>query len=194
MMTEQQPYTQLVMMRERLDRLPELRPWPGYGVRSLLPGDEAAWEHIVEASFGTRYEFAGTMASQEPYRPEHVWFVCEEGGSPVATATAWHRPEWGADTGYLHMVGVLPAHAGRKLGYTVSLAALLDMAHSGKTRAVLHTDDHRTPAVKTYLNLAFVPVLAGDDHRERWERLAGMFGTALEAADMSGGRVTLGGA
>lgn len=170
-MTEQ-PNTQLVMLRKHLDHLPPLQLPSGYRARHYMPGDDSAWERIVAASFGWELSFEKEMAAQDVYKPERVWFICEGNDVPVATATAWYKPQWPEQTGYLHMVGTMPEHAGQRLGYMVSLCALLQMAREGKSRAVLHTDDFRLPAVKTYLNLGFVPELTDDDQRNRWTELS----------------------
>ena len=64
---------------------------------------------------------------------------------------------FGADTGYLHWVATVPAHAGKKLGSFVSLAVLYKFQQEGCQNAVLETDDHRLAAIKTYLRLDFHP-------------------------------------
>ena len=40
-------------------------------------------------------------------------------------------------------------------------------------QAALLTDDPRLPAIKTYLNLGFVPEHRDDTHPARWEAVAG---------------------
>lgn len=185
--------SQLLMVREQLEDLPVLRIQDeGYAIRHFQAGDGAHWERIVEAAFGMRFDFAKEIAAHAVYAPERVWFACDANGVPVATATAWHKPEWAADTGYLHMVGLEPAHAGKRLGYRVSLAALLHMRGEGRQRAVLHTDDDRLPAIKTYLNLAFKPMLADRDHYDRWQELAGVFGRQIAALNEGGEPVLIG--
>ncbi|WP_127493789.1 GNAT family N-acetyltransferase [Paenibacillus glycanilyticus] len=169
---EQQQQTQLLMLREDLGMLPDLVLPKGYVEHSLRSGDEYGWERIIMASFGGEHHFDKEMASDDSYKPERVRFISIENGEPVATASAWYRPQCKENTGYLHMVGLLPEHAGKKLGYAVSLAALHHMAREGRTRAVLHTDDFRIPAIKTYFDLGFIPELADDSHLGRWVALA----------------------
>ncbi len=70
---------------------------------------------------------------------------------------------------YLHWVGGRKAHAGKRLGRYVSLAALHAGCERGYTGAWLETDDFRLPAIKTYLDLDFVPVMREDGHSERWD-------------------------
>lgn len=185
-MSQQQHESQLLMVREDLSALPEMTLPEGYRLRSLQPGDEEAWERIITASFGGEHSFANHMAADEPYKPERVWFIADRDGRPVATAAAWYRSRWPENTGYLHMVGLLPEHGGKKLGYYASLAALQQMAREGRTRSVLNTDDFRIPAVKIYLALGYVPVIADDSHLDRWRALAGILGrdiTVLRGED-----------
>ncbi|QHW34457.1 GNAT family N-acetyltransferase [Paenibacillus rhizovicinus] len=184
--------TQLMMIKDGLDALPALSLPDGYQARSFRSGDEEAWERIIGASFGEAYSFAKHMTEDEAYRPERVWFVCDRSGVPVATASAWFRPQWNADTGYLHMVGIVPEHAGRGLGLWVSLAALLQMKQEGRTRCVLHTDNFRLPAVKTYLKLGYMPEVVDEAHANRWRGLAGVLGRRIDGVDSSGSIVSFG--
>ncbi|MBM7563440.1 GNAT family N-acetyltransferase [Paenibacillus sacheonensis] len=184
--------TQLLMVKEGLDALPAMSLPEGYRVRSFRSGDEEAWERIIRESFGDPHSFAKHMTEDEAYKPERVWFVCDDGDMPVATASAWFKPEWTADTGYLHMVGILPEHAGRRLGYWVSLAALLQMEREDRTRCVLHTDNFRLPAVKTYLKLGYSPEIVDEGHAERWRGLASVLGKRIEGVDSSGNAVSFG--
>ncbi len=183
------PKAQLLMVREQLGILPPLQLPEGYTVRSLRPGDEAAWERIIVASFGGEHHFHKVMATDEPYKPERVWFVCDANDVPVATASAWYRPQWKEQTGYVHMVGLMPDQAGKKLGYWVSLAVLHQFIREGRTRAVLHTDDFRIPAIKTYLNLGFLPELSADDHLERWKALSNTIGRSITVIKQDGTKV-----
>ncbi len=64
---------------------------------------------------------------------------------------------------FLHMVGVLPSHGGKGLGFQVSLAALRQMKREGFTQSVLETDDFRIPAIVTYLKLNFQPEIIHDN-------------------------------
>jgi mycothiol synthase len=159
---------QLVMYRRDLKGLPPVELSGGYEIRHYQSGDDEGWEMTIEESFGLQCSFAKTMKADEAFQPERIWFVCL-GGEMAATASAWYRPKWGRDMGYLHMVGTRPSHSGRGLGYQVSLAALHQMAREGRLSAILETDDFRVPAIKTYLKLGFLPLLVHENQRKRWE-------------------------
>lgn len=166
---------QLVMKRENLAFLQPIELPLGYSLRHFRDGDEKAWENVINDSFKMQSDFKKMMADDENFKPERVLFICFN-DLPVATASAWHRPKFGDDVGYLHMVGVLSTHTGKGLGLQVSLAALHQMAREGKTSAVLETDDFRIPAIKTYLKLGFKPVIIHENQVQRWENIFKIIG------------------
>ena len=164
---------QLVMLKESLAALPPLALPAGYSLRHFRPGDEGHWERVLDQSFGATNpprRFVNVMGRDAACSPERVLFVTWD-GAPVATASAWYRPEWGVETGYVHYVGASPAHKGRRLGFQISLAVLHRFVCEGRTRAVLETDDFRVPAIKTYLELGFQPWLVEADQRQRWRTI-----------------------
>ena len=164
---------QLVMMKESLAALPAVALPAGYSLRHFLPGDESNWERVLDQSFGVTNpprRFVNIMGRDSACAPERILFIMYDGVA-VATASAWYRPEWGAETGYVHYVGTSADHKGKKLGYWVSLAALHRFVFEGRSRAVLQTDDHRVPAVKIYLELGFEPWLVEENQRQRWRAI-----------------------
>ena len=100
----------------------------------------------------------------------------EREGETIATASARLLPERFPASGYLHWVAVDPAHQGQKLGHSVSLAVLREFQALGCSDAVLETQDHRLPAIKTYLALGFKPERLDEAHRLRWERINAVLG------------------
>jgi mycothiol synthase len=166
---------QLVMFRPTLAKLPDLQLPEGYSIRKFQPGDEEAWEYIINHSFKYKSNFDKEIKSHKCFSPERVIFVCHK-NTPVATATAWHRPLWGEHTGYLHMVGALSSHSGKGLGLQASLAALYQMKNEGKLASILETDDFRLPAIKTYLKLGYKPLLIHENQGARWDRIFNIIG------------------
>lgn len=162
---------QLVMLKKSLKELPVIDLPDKYQVQSLNEVKPKHWNHIIQESFkdDTLY-FSEAIAPEEYYKPERVLFIVK-GNKPVATATAWYKEKWGEDTGYLHMVGVLPEFTGKALGYQVSLAVLYKMKKEGFNQAVLETDDFRVPAIVTYLKLGFKPEIVHENQYKRWENI-----------------------
>lgn len=163
---------QLVMLREPLDDLPALALPGGYSARHYRIGDGPAWDAVIAAAFGPNpgRTFLKVLRLDPAFRPQRVWFLCDR-TEPIATASAWYRPGWGAERGMVHYVAVHPDHAGRGLGTQVNLAALHQMRREGRTAAVLQTDDFRLPAIATYLKLGFRPVLVHENQRQRWPEI-----------------------
>jgi mycothiol synthase len=166
---------QLMMALDQLSNLSAVKLPEGYTVRSFQPEDEEAWEEIINDSFRKESDYVKEMHNDNQYAPERVMFICHI-GRPIATASAWYRGEWGEDTGYLHMVGIHFSHGGKGLGLQVSLAALHRMREEGRNKAVLHTDDFRLPALKTYVKLGFVPRVVHENQIKRWQSIAEALG------------------
>jgi mycothiol synthase len=162
---------QLVMCRENLNNLPDIRLPGGYSLTCFRSGYEKYWDVITAASFNRKVgetTFEKIMQNDPALKPERVLFI-KYGNEFVATASAWFKPIYGIDTGSIHQVGVLPGHRGKHLGYWISLAALHRLSIEGFRKATLETDDYRIPAIKTYLKLGFVPMLVHENQRERWK-------------------------
>lgn len=169
---------QLLMRRPHLQDLPAPLVPAGYLLRHFRPGDETGWNRLMDVAFERRSgqsDFAQEMASDDPYRPERVKLVLDEGGNIVATASCWRSPRYPVGSAMLHWVGADPTHGGQGLGTAVSLEALHQGLAEDCTQAFLLTDDFRAAALKTYLRLAFEPVVTHESHRRRWQMiLAGL--------------------
>jgi mycothiol synthase len=99
------------------------------------------------------------------------FFVIEhlESGELAATCIAKHNPsEVHPNSGELGWVAALPRHRGRGLGQAVCAAGVRRFLDAGYERIFLLTDDHRLPAIKTYLRLGFEPYLLAPDMPGRW--------------------------
>ena len=159
----------------------------GFTVREMRPGEEADWSYACLNSFDiesvTAEYYEKMMANDKGVRMQDVFFVCKE-DKPVGTATA--RMEE-ADP-FLHFVAVNPDFRGYKLALPVIAAVINRHLEMGRDGCFLWTDDWRVPAVKSYLNLGFLPVLFNEGAREAWEKEIRLFGiNRLKAynADMS---------
>ncbi len=164
----------LVMRRDNLDNIPKFELPPGYHVRTYRDGDQQAWCDILNESFEDSWtieKFTEKMLQSYGYRPGRIFFMYY-GDDPVATASAWRMKSIGDDTiGYVHWVAVKPAHRGKGLGRAASIVVLEKFREEGCREAVLQTDDYRLPALKTYLNLDFHPLLVDENQRERWRKI-----------------------
>ena len=164
---------QLCMKRDNLEWLPPVVLPEGYTLRTSNAGDGPSWALILNEAFGgerNEDSFRKEMVEHPAYRAERIFFICTLDGEPCATASAYRQQEWGA-SGYVHYVATRPSHAGKRLGYQVSLAVLHKFREDGLHDAVLQTDDFRVPAIKTYLHLGFHPLLVHANQEERWQTL-----------------------
>ena len=163
---------QLRMVRPHLEDLPEIQLPTGYDIRTYREGDEIHWAHIISDSFGGRERTAedtqNEITCRDVFLPDGLYFATYQ-GIPIGTACAWQQSVDEKEVGYVHMVGVMEAHTGHKLGKWVSLAVLLYSRDNGFKCAMLDTDDFRVPAIKTYLNLGFIPVYVEEGQPKRWE-------------------------
>ena len=185
---------QLRMVRPNLEDLPKLELPEGYGMRTYLEGDEVHWARIISDSFGGRARTAQDTENEITHRdvflPDGLYFATHA-GTPVGTACAWRQSVDEKAVGYVHMVGVVSKHTGHKLGKWVSLAVLHYFRDNGFISAMLDTDDFRIPAVKTYLNLGFIPVYVEEGQSKRWQDLFEKLGLPSMASQIENVRNVL---
>ncbi len=167
--------SQLFMRKENTSDIPPLRLPEGILLSTHLAGMEKSWEELIAASFGASYSFDTMLTKWSGYAPGYVFYLSRE-GAPVATASAVANPDFPGE-GWLHMVGTHPAARGLGLGKLASLAVLRSFAERGIRTAVLSTDDHRIPAIVTYLKLGFRPIILDDTHEGRWAKIFSEIGT-----------------
>lgn len=161
---------QLVMRNNNLTNLPELDLPSEISICSYKDGFEKGWSEIIAKSFGDNQyinAFNRLMKSDIYFKPERVLFL-KDSNRLIATASAWFKPKYGAETGCLHYVGVLPDYQGKHLGYQITLAAMRNLVEDGFKAVTLETDDYRISALKIYLRLGFEPFLVHENQRDRW--------------------------
>lgn len=185
---------QLRMIRPNLKDLPELELPRGYGMRIYRTGDEVHWARIISDSFGGRERTAqdteNEITGRDVFVPDGLYFATHQ-GVPVGTACAWRQSVDEKDVGYVHMVGVVAEHTGHKLGKWVSLAVLCYFRDNNFKCSILDTDDFRIPAIKTYLNLGFIPVYVEQGQPERWRNIFKKLELAHPAAQIANVREIL---
>ena len=179
---------QLKMLRPSAPVIP--RPLPEGYPYALYSGTEAevtAWLDMCLAgqllpenppeSGNYRDWFRITVLDYRDLNPtEDILFVLNPDGVPVATTCAVRH---GAEQGYIHMVAAHPSVRGKGIGHAMLSRALEMLEARGCTYAILTTDDFRLPAIKTYLDAGFRPVLWPDpdsDQRSRWEAVLASLG------------------
>lgn len=164
---------QLRMVRPNLAGLPQVEIPEGYEIRTYQEGDDVHWANVISDSFGgerTPEDARRDIMDRDVFDPEGLYFATYR-GTPVGTTCAWKDTPDEIDVGIVHMVGVHSAHTGHKLGKCVTLSVLLYLRDHGFKCAKLGTDDFRLPAIKTYLNLGFLPVYVDVTQPGRWREI-----------------------
>jgi mycothiol synthase len=168
---------QLKMRRLSLEDLPPVETPHGYVLRDAVPEDEPALAALQATAFDDagwtveRVQKALTQAADVV----RVFVLAADDGTLVATASV-QMPPGETRTGFVHWVGADPARKGKRFGYWASLAVLHELKARGCSAAALFTDDFRLPAIKTYLNLGFLPLVTHESHPERWRKVAAGLG------------------
>ncbi len=164
---------QLRMVRPNLDGLPEIKIPDGYKIRTYVNGDDVHWVNVINTSFNTTFtihDFYNDIGRKSLFNPDGLFFAtCQ--GIPVATTYARVLVTGESEMGSVHMVAVTPEHTGQRLGKSVTLCALHFFQQRNFKCVILGTDDFRLPAIKTYLNLDFVPVCIDIDQPKRWDKV-----------------------
>jgi mycothiol synthase len=167
--------SQIKMEKTDLDNVPVIPVAEGYVLRTFREGDEAAIGRIYEAcSLGmpTAGEVHEKIVQAPCFTPERMFLVEHiESDALVGTAAAWYRSD-DPGFGYLHMVGLLPEHRGKRLGTLLVTSALRYTRDEGFSSQRLNTDDWRVDAIRLYLDLGYDPLCIDETHPPRWEALA----------------------
>ncbi|MFO7959271.1 MAG: GNAT family N-acetyltransferase [Candidatus Brocadiia bacterium] len=182
--TEEPPYSQLHMVwsEERLDSPPEPEVPSGYELRQYRAEDRQQYLDLMHrAGFGD-FDEERLDRMLRSVLPDGFFVVEHKGsGRVVATAMAVHSPkELHPHGGELGWVAGDPDHSGKHLGMAVCAAVVRRFIRAGYRRIYLQTDDHRLPAVKTYLRLGFEPLYYRDDMEDRWSAVCEQLGWELQ--------------
>ncbi len=167
---------QLKMYRPETLALPEIVVPEGFTIREMRPGEEACWSYCCMGEFGvdtlSEEAYLRKMASDSSVEMRNVFYACRN-DEPVGTATAKCSEEGHP---YLHYIAVNESARGHRLAYALIATVLHRHAENGRLGCFLTTDDFRVPAVKSYINMGYLPVLWTDDARERWEKMLRIYG------------------
>ena len=170
----------LLMRRPSLDDLPPMPELPpGYTLRTYQPEDLDSLATLMQAAFEdpqwTTLRLREALVDAPDVKT--IYIIAYE-GKPVASASVRLLPDKYPTSGYVHWVACDPAHRGKGLGYAVTLATLHEFARMGCSDAVLETDDHRLPAIRTYHKLGFQEEHTTESHFLRWAKIADLLAAA----------------
>lgn len=161
---------QLRMRRPTLADLPSIDLPTGCALRLCGPADAEALSQTLAPSFPEFPWSPERVSSELLAHPEvYATFAIKSQGRLVATASCKKCDD--PEAGYLHWCAVHPGSRGARLGRAVCIAVLERFAQEGLCQAILDTDDHRLPAIRTYLNLGFAPEIRDDEDASRWSQI-----------------------
>ncbi len=172
---------QLVMWYER-EQPPASEPLPTrYTVRPFQNGDEGAWADLLNRNGQLWHwdteriggELAGALLRAGQF------FVVDE-GRLVACAGVYDRQRNGWPCWEIGWIAIDPERAGKGLGRQVAVAAVRYARTLAQRPIYLLTDDHRLPALKTYLKIGFTPDLNHPTYIERWRCIFAELGEGYE--------------
>lgn len=163
----------LLLRRPHLKDVPERGVPEGYVLRRSEPADDEAIAETLRASFDESWDVERVRRELTQAQDVVATYVVAHDGIPVATASSRWVPERFPGAGYVHWVGTHPDHTRRGLAAALLVELLRHFREVGRSEAVLETDDHRHPAIRSYLRLGFTPVyeVDGSDHRVRWSAI-----------------------
>ena len=159
------PYYELLLEKD-LDDMPEPPLPAGYHYRYYAPGDKETWIDIEKSAkeFETHGEgedaWKRYYAGRESELENRMFFVTDDSGQALATATAFYDIHTGDDriNGWLHWVAVRRDAQGRGLSKPLITHVLRHMKKLGYGHAVVPTQTTTWLACKVYLDLGFRPM------------------------------------
>lgn len=166
------PLFQLRMTRvfQSTDVIAAPRLETNFSFEYFSPGLEKKWVGLLNESgeFGTWTENRFEKIIMPGLFPKGCVFILD-GLKLIACSATCLRKET-APLATLMYVLVLPQYRGRNLSFSMNSEVLRVCQEQGLPGVTLLTDDFRLPAIRSYLNLGFVPDMeASLDARQRWE-------------------------
>ena len=149
----------LRMWRRLNGDLPRCQVPPGYKVRALRPGEEAAWvalknDCFPESTPWTLEQFHKELSSAACFDFDRMLVgTCNDrlAGMTIAWEANYGEPA----VGLIHWVGVHPSDRGVGLGKTLNTMALAQLSARGYAEVWLNTSRDRAAAVGLYESLGF---------------------------------------
>lgn len=165
----------LCMIRQNLDDIPHYKLPVGFTLRAYQPGDEAAWLSIhLEAdkhNVITVDTYSEQFGADSQTLAERQFYLCDDAGQAIGTATAWFNTYRGEIYGRVHWVAIVPAMQGRGLARPLLSAVCQRMRELGHRRAYLTTESARLPAINLYLRYGFTPDIRSEQEAQVWQTL-----------------------
>ena len=164
---------QMLWPEHCVDSPPELIIPAEYELRTFRPGDGAGYLEVMRAAGFDSFDSDAVERWAMGALPGGFFVIVHRAtGQIVATAMANHNPSpMHPSGGELGWVAGSADHSGKRLGRGVCAAVTARFLAMGYRRIYLRTDDWRLAAIKTYLQLGYVPFLHAADMEVRWQAI-----------------------
>lgn len=179
------PQLRMVWPESLLGHSLKISPPHGYTLRLYRAGDEARFFELMRIAGWEGWDHDKLPPWMAKIIPDGWFMVVHKNNDEiVCTAMALHNykgiyPFWG-ELGWL---AGDPDHAGRDLGLVVSAMVTTRLMEAGYRNIQLFTEDHRVPAIKTYLKLGYVPSLYFEGMINRWKVICKIIGWPFTPED-----------
>lgn len=180
----QQGNVQLVMWYARQQE-PTPGPLPiGYTVRPFKEGDQEAWFGLLNRNGQLGHWDLGRIEGELGGALQRAGqFFVENEGRLVACAGVYDRQRKGQPCWEIGWIANDPDEVGKGVGRTATAAAVNYALTLPPRPIYLLTDDHRIPALKTYLKVGFSPDLEHPTYIARWRLIFSQLGDGYKVYD-----------
>lgn len=152
----------------------------GFILRTFRPGDEEAYIKLMQSAGFEYWNQTLVQRVLDRTLDEGIFFLEEKATGTIAATAMANRlqsdQELGSELGW---VGVDPVFRGKHLAAIVCSAVQERFCREGYTKAFLLTDDFRLPAIKTYLQLGWRPLVDSPEMKTRWDKVCKKLGYSL---------------
>ena len=179
------PQLQMLLLDKVIQRPPALNIPSGYRLRLFnLDEDVDRYVELMHEAGFNDFTPESTLSWANRVIPQGFFIIeHQKSGDFAATALCNHEPTpFHPNGGELGWVAGARKHAGKHLGQAVCSAVIQRFVQAGYRRIYLKTDDWRYPAIKTYLNLGFVPFLFSSEIKQRWRTVCETLGWPYDPA------------
>lgn len=164
-----------LIMVHSLSNIPTHPVPEAYHIRSF-ENDEKDWAAILTNAGEFDSVNAGLDRFKQEFAPypaevrKRMFFLENEAGQAIGTASAWYGELNGEEMGRIHWVGIVPEYQGKKLAKPL-LAFLLQQLASTHQKAYLKTQTTNLKAINAYLKLGFTPYIQDDTAGAIWDEV-----------------------
>lgn len=154
-----------IIMKRPFTKVPTQTSLPtGYNIRTYKLGDEMGWAEI-ETSVLEFDSVEQALNCHKGYLPKieelkrRQWFVENQEGVLVATATAWFKESENGRVPVVHALSCRPEYQGKGLGRIVLIKTIKTFCELDNGKDIwLDTQTWSYKAIGLYLSLGFVPM------------------------------------